>query len=104
MTSLRMEAGSWEESATAVAMAVGPIRGFAAMIRVVEVSFKYVFLGLATLVCITACSQSLELMLYNNASGPVEVHLSGKDILIGAGLSARFKYPATSEEWTLRMS
>jgi hypothetical protein len=74
------------------------------MIRVAEIWIKYIYFGLATLACVTACSQPLELLLFNNTSGPIEIHLLGKNIAIGPNSSARFKYPATGEEWTLRLS
>jgi hypothetical protein len=71
------------------------------MISVVR---KYLCLGIAALICITACSQPLELLLFNNTPNPIDVHLLRKNIAIGPGASARFKYPATNEEWTLRLS
>jgi len=74
------------------------------MILIVKSSIKYAFLGIATLICIAACSQPLELMLVNNTSSSIEVHLLKKSISIATASSARFKYPATNEEWTLRLS
>ena len=74
------------------------------MILVLKSSIKYSFLVIATPICIAACSQPLELMLLNNTSSQIEVHLLKKNISIATGSSARFKYPATNEEWTLRLS
>ena len=65
---------------------------------------RYICLAFATLICIAACSQSLELMLFNNTAGPIVVHLWNKNLTIGAGSAVRFKYPATNEQWTLRLS
>jgi hypothetical protein len=74
------------------------------MISVVRTLIKHLCVGFASLICCTACSQALQLMLFNNTSSAIEVHLLGKNVAIGPGSSARFKYPATNEEWTLRLS
>ena len=84
-------------------MAIWPIRS-CERISVVKSSIKSACLGLATLICITGCSQALQLQLFNNTSGSIEVHLSRKTITIDSGASARFKYPATNEGWTLVLS
>jgi hypothetical protein len=72
--------------------------------RLPQAGARLICLGIAILGCVAACSEQLELMLFNNSSGPIQVHLRERNIAIGAGSSARFKYPPTREEWALRLS
>jgi len=67
-----------------------------------------ILLGAVTVVVIVACSQPLEVTLFNSTNGPITVHATTghgfltrkKDILIGSFMLARFDYPNA----VLRMS
>jgi hypothetical protein len=73
------------------------------MIPVVRYPIRYVCVGLATLICVTACSQALQLTLFNNTRDSITIHLiprhgfrKERNIAIGSHLSARFDYPGRS--------
>jgi len=57
--------------------------------------------GLATLTMVSGCELKLKMLLFNNTSNPVTVHLWKRTVVIAPGKSARFNYP---EPKTLRIS
>ena len=63
---------------------------------------------IATLICLAACSQALQVRLFNNTTDPITLHVTTlhgflsreEDIVVGSGLAAQFDYPGR----ILRMS
>jgi hypothetical protein len=57
--------------------------------------------ALVTLICVTACSQALQVRLFNNTGYSIVLHVTAgngflrteKDIVVANGLSDRFDYP-----------
>jgi hypothetical protein len=69
--------------------------------------FRCTCIPVATMICVAACSQALQVRLFNNTRDPITLHVTTlhgflereKDIVVGSGLSAQFDYPGG----TLRM-
>jgi hypothetical protein len=76
----------------------------------VEPSARSTLLAVVTLLLVSSCSRPAQVTLFNHTDAPIKVYLerhfiwSKKALTIGPGMSARFDYPDTAGQWTLRVS
>jgi len=67
-------------------------------------SLRTSLIVLLTAVGVGGCSERLQLLLFNNTTNEVTVQARGESAVIGLRRSAKFEYPQSGENWTLRLA